>query len=62
MFAPHISEAEAEEENVFELYSVAACILAKKCSPLFWERLNKQSHVNHLLKEGSFCSFLSNAI
>ena len=33
-------------------------ILANKfyCSPLFRERLNWQSHVKHLLKEGSFHS------
>lgn len=59
MFTPQISEAEAEEEDIYELCSVAACILAKKfrCSPLFRERMNWQSHVNHLLKEGSFRSF-----
>jgi hypothetical protein len=47
-----------KRDDIYDLYSVAACILAKKfcCSPLFRERLNWQSHVNHLLKEGSFCS------
>ena len=58
MFTPQVSEAESDEDDIYKLCSVAACILAKKirCSPLFRERLNWQSHVNHLLKEGSFCS------
>jgi len=58
MFTPQVSEAESDEDDIHELCSVAACILAKKfrCSPLFWERLNWQSHVTHLLKEGYFCS------
>ena len=58
MFTPQISEAESDEDDVYELCSVAACILANnfRCSPLLRERLNWQSHVNHLLKEGSFCS------
>ena len=58
MFTPQISEAEADEEDIYELCSVAACILAKnfRASPLFRERLNWESHVNHLLKEGSFRS------
>jgi hypothetical protein len=51
MYTPQISEAESDEDVIYELRSVAACILANKfrCSPLFQE-----SHVNHLLKEGSF--------
>jgi hypothetical protein len=58
IFTPQVSEAESDEDDIYDLCSVAACILAKKfhCSPLFWERLNWQSHVNHLLKEGSFRS------
>ena len=58
MFTPQVSQAESDEDDIYDLCSVAACILAKKfhCSPLFQERLNWQSHVNHLLKESSFCS------
>jgi hypothetical protein len=58
MFTPQVSQAESDEDDIYDLCSVAACILAKKfrCSPLFRERLNWQSHVNHLLKEGSFRS------
>jgi hypothetical protein len=36
MFTPQISEAEAEEEDVYELCSVAACILAKNIEALHY--------------------------
>jgi hypothetical protein len=30
MFTPQVSEAESDEDDIYELCSVAACILAKK--------------------------------
>jgi hypothetical protein len=42
MFTRQTSEAEAEKEDVYELFSIAASIIAKKfrCSPLLQEKLN----------------------
>jgi len=38
MFTPQISEAEADEEDIYELCFIAACILAKNCYALHYLR------------------------
>ena len=59
MFTPQISEAEAEEEDVSELCSVAACILAKKNSMLSTILgTDKLAEPCQSLAEGRFFSFL----
>jgi hypothetical protein len=57
MFGTELNEEELDDDDeLYDLLSVAACVLAKnfRCSPVSRQRLNWQSHVRQLLKEGTF--------
>ncbi len=57
MFESELNEDKLDDDDeLYDLLSVAACVLAKKfwCSPVIHQRLNWQSHVQQLLKEGTF--------
>jgi hypothetical protein len=57
MFETELNEEDLDDDDeLCDLLSVAACVLAKKIrgSPVSRQRLNWQSHVQQLLKEGTF--------